>query len=475
MADQPLLQPYVIIDGVKASMTKQDMLAGLPTVKDGLQFDWGRDKIVDQPDSPPVSFVIRQRIGLSDQSIFDACTTGKQVQIWASGSDEYALPDRLVWAGEISTAMVQPTDPYALEAQVTCVDASVTLGNITIGDEQWPEEAAYDRFQRMLTAAGLRTNTLRPDGADWWTLTADMDEMIRSPRVAFRDINPQTALSLFQELAESLGAVAWITADASGRYMWLEDPKQRKGLRQFTIDAGTGQVSIGQLSLDLGGVNEWPAVDIIPGDPIWTRDPSQSINLVDINWLQAAGVDDQGVPQYTDKKVEIADSTVAGGIRSLTKDTQLVNDADARRLAAHWMAQTQTGNWTISGLRLDSGQLVRRADAATRLVQAMDLLDCKTRIGCRITVTGLPTYAPSETQQSYYVDGGSYAWADNRWQLQLTAFPNAIGGGAKFNQFPPGTKITDFAGLKGRDVWGAAAPNLVAMTVPFSIPTRVVG
>lgn len=478
MADQPLLQPYVIIDGVKASMVKADMLAGLPTVTDGLQFDWGRDTIANQPDPQSVSFTLRQRLGLSGQSIFDACKTGRTVQIWATGSTEYGVADRLVWAGEISTAKVQPTDPYALEAQVTCIDASVVLGNITIGgDAPWPEESAYARFQRIVSEAGLRVSTLRPASVDaWWTLTANMDPTIRQPLVAYREANPDTALSLFQALADTLGAVAWITADVSGRYLWLEDPTRRQGLRQFKTDPITHKVTIGQLPLTVAGVNVWAASDIAPADPLWAQDPSQSVNLVDINWQQPDGVDDQGIPQYIAETMEISDSTVKSGIRSMSKDTDLVDDADVRMLAAHWLAQGQTADWVVSGLRVDTGRLLRHPleDIPSRVAKTADLLDCKTRIGYRITVTGLPSWSPSGTEQSFYIEGGSYTWSAGRWQLQLTASSNALGGGAKFNSFPPGTKMTDFAGLKGSDMWGVAAPNLVPAAIGASLPMRIV-
>lgn len=470
-------EPYVMIDGVRAPMHKQDVLAGQPTIMDGLSFPWGRNTIVDQPDASSASFTIRQRTGFDGvPSLFTYCHAGATVQIWATGVPALGVPDRLVWAGEIATAKIQPTDPYAIEAAITCVDPSATLGNIDIGDEDWPEETAYARFQRMLSAAGVKIRDLRPTaipGPDWrWNLTGDMDETIQNPRIAYRPANPQPALGLIQDLAKSVGGIAWVTADDLGPSIWLEDPTQRKGLRQFMIDPTTGQVTVGQLSLDLGGVNEWKRSEIVPADPAWTQDPSQSINVINVAWQQRTGTDDAGNPAYMDATIAVADSDSDKGIRAFDVPTDLVDDADARRLAIHWMGQAQTGDWIVDGLAVDATRVTRAAIVAEQFIRVLDLLDVRTRIGQRITVTELPDWAPTGPQQSYYIEGGNYTWS-GRWQLQLTASANAIGGGARFSDFPPGVKVSDFTGLKGRDAWGAAPPNLSAPVVPFTIPVMI--
>lgn len=469
-----------MIDGVRAPMYKRDVVTGQPTIMDGLQIPWGRNTIVDQPDSKSPTFTIRQRTGFEGTpSLFDTCHSGATVQIFATGVPALEVPDRLMWAGEIATARIRPTDPYAIEAAVTCVDAFATLGNIDIGDEPWPEESAFQRYQRILSAAGIKIRDLRPiaePGPDWrWNLTGDMDDTIKAPQVAFRDVDSQPALGLIQDLAKSVGGIAWVTADTSGQSIWIEDPTQRKGLRQFVIDATTHQVSIGQLSLDLAGVNEWRRSEIAPADPEWVQDPSQSVNLINAIWLSANGVNDQGNPTYAQHKVVVADSDSNKGIRAFDINTALVDDADARRLAARWLAQSRTANWIVDGLALDSAKVTKKAVQADQFARVMDLLDVRTRIGYRITVTELPAWSPSGPQQSYYIEGGTYSWAGNRWQMDLTASANAIGGGAAFNQFPPGVLIKDFEGLKGRDVWGVAPPNLHAASVPFAIPVLLSG
>lgn len=489
------IQPRVLIDGEEVAPDEGGADSALATGHpyldpDSVTFTWGRQSITDQPDQGTASFTIYQQTVGQDgnpfgsapftvASLFLTLHTGSVVQI--RSLDTTTGRDVLMWAGEITEVDIQPVTPFRLSAAVSCTDASTILGNIDIGDDPWPQESAFDRYQHILDAAGLKIRDLRPTSEpspDWrWNLTGDMDDTIKDQVVAFRDVDSQPPLDLIQQLAVSVGGIAWITADDDGPSIWIEDPTQRKGLRQFVIDPDTGKITIGQLSLDLADVNRWTADDIVPHDVAWKQDPTQSINVVDVNWQQNDGLNDQGNPQYNSVTIQVADSDSNKGIRMLGPiDTQLVADADARRLATLWLAQAQAADWIMSGLAIDTDLLNRPAtviDQADRLSRVMDLLDIRVRIGYRVTVTELPTWAPGGIEQSYYIEGGTYSWSSSRWQLQLIASSNAIGGGATFNQFPTGTKIKDFAGLRGRDMWGAAAPGLSAAIVPFAIPVMI--
>jgi hypothetical protein len=455
----------VSIDGVDAYDEDADLVAGHPTLLDGLTLAWGRQSIVDQADTATASFTVRQRItGDSGQvTLFDAIHVGSLVQIWSAEST--TAREVLVWAGEVANGDISEVGVNQLQGNVQCVDSSASLQNITVGDEPWPEESAYDRFQRILSAAGLRIHTLRPTG--WmWTVTGDIDETLRDYQVAFRDVDAQSPWDLIKGLAETVGGTAWVTADSSGPFVWIEDPASRRGLRQFFINPTTDQVTIGQVALDFVGVDEWDADDVIPSSAVWTQDPSQSINLIDVNWQRPAGVNDQGNPAYTPVVLEQYDSTSDKGIRAFQIDTDLIWMSDASQMAYRWLLQVHSGDWLVSGFAIDTAAVLgRTADPVTladRLIRLMDLLDVQLRIGYRLTVTSMPSWSPAGSEQSFYIEGGTYTWGQGRWRLELIGSSNATGGGATFRDFE-GTNVTfaDFSptSLAFIDIAGVAAPG----------------
>lgn len=468
----------VLIDGVECYAGDVDSKSkawdqGQPVALEPLSFTWGRNSIVDQPEASTCTFGLHQHItGDPDQvTLFGFVKAGAVIQVRSTAADTGR--DVIVWAGSITTADVTQTGDLELEAAITATDPSTIIGNVDVGDEPWPKEDAVDRFNHITAAAGVKTAPFVPGGGWSWQLAGTIDPTIQTPQIAARDVDAQPPLGLLQDLAKSVGGVAWITADESGPVVWIEDPTQRKGLKQFQIDPTTGHVTIGQLSPELRDVNVIPAADIIRDPVTWTQDPTQAIKIVQVNWQQP-GIDQDGNPTVN-TRVAQAYETGASTPAVLTVDTELAAEGDANLLAFHWLAISATGTWLISGMSIDTACLNRPlpgADDAARLDRIMDLLDVRIRIGYRITVTNLPAWNPGGGIQSYHVEGGTYTWSAGRWQLEITASSNAIGGGAKFNEFPPGVKISDFSGLKGRDAWGVAPPSLSAAIFPFTFPVR---
>lgn len=463
------IEPRVIIDGVEIKPeqggTDSYLFTGVPILLPGtVTFTWGRDAITDQPQQSTASFTIEQMItGSPGQvTLFTSLHTGSVVQVWSS--EQVTDRDVLMWAGEITELEVTPANANKLTAAVSCTDASTIIGNIDVGDEPWPEETAYVRFQHILDAAGLRLHSLQPAGdTGWrWQLTGVMDDSLHGLQVAFRDVDKQPPLDLIQQLAATVGGIAWITADSTGPYIWIEDPTQRQGLRQFIVNAVTKQITIGQVVLDFSGVNQWDADDVVPRSSTWVQDPTQSVNVIDLTWQQPAGLNDQGNPAYSQATIEQVDSTSDKGVRAFSVDTELVRRADASQLAYHWLFWTHSADWLMSGLAIDTSLLTRQPDDASlvdRVSQVMDLLDVRNRIGYRLTITGLPDWAPAGSEQSYYIEGGTYSWTGGRWQLSLIATPNAIGGGATVRDLPD-SKFSDFdASLRFIDIAGVAGPG----------------
>lgn len=469
----------LLVDGVEVAAGGTDAYnTGVPIVLEGIAIPWGRANVVDQPDASFFPFTVHQHLtgDPAQVTLFQFLHSGSIVEIRSTVMDTVAgtSSDVLVWVGEITKAdIVQPTG-RALEASVTVTDPSAALANMTVGDVPWPQESAYARFQHILDAAGLQLRDRVTEGPWSWTLTGDMDPSIQSIMVAYRDVDAQKPLDLIQQLAQTVGGVAWITADETGPYIWIEDPTQRQGLKQFVIDPTTKHITIGQLDPTLANVNPWPAADIIRDPLTWTEDPTTAIKSVTVNWKLPA-LDDNGLPTSVDQSLVEVDRSKKS-VSTMEVDTDLVIDADARLLASHWLAQSRTADWVVSSLSIESGMMNRPVDGyadADRLAQFVVLLDIRQRIGRRLTVNGIPTYVPPGPIQSFYVEGGTYTFTAGRWQMDLNASSNAIGGGSKLSDFPAGTKFSDFAGLTWLDVWGVAPPNLSDSVIPFSIPFQI--
>jgi hypothetical protein len=476
----------VLVDDVEAYGGYDDLGAGRPTVLDGLSFTWGRDSIVDQPEAGSATLTIRQQIAFDttpETSLFDVIHAGATIQIRAAGGGR----DVLCWVGEITTVDVQQVSDFAIQANGSCVDVSALLSNITIGADPWPQQTAYDRFQAILTAAGLRLRDLHTTPDHWsWDITGQMDPTIQALQIARRDVDAQPPLDLIKALATSVGGVLWVTADDAGPYLWIEDPTQREGLKQFVIDPTTKIITIADVAFtDPDNPDLWSGADIIRDPVTWTQDPAQSITSVTVSWIQNLlnadreqnSTDDLGNPTnqiladetWTTNEMTVTrddtDSIARFGVRSLSIDTELATMVDADRLAFNWLAQSRTSDWIVSGLSIDSAMLSRPTPGLTdqhRFDTIMDLLDVRTRIGYRLSIQDLPAWSPVGSRQSYYTEGGTYTWEGGRFKFDLTGSANAIGGGAIYEEFPPEPTWEDFdPSITWFDCYGVAAPEPV--------------
>lgn len=443
----------VSIDGLDAYAGGDDSWElGTPTVLDGLTFGWGRDSIVDQPDSGTCPFTLHQHLtGDPGQvTLFDRVRAGAVVKIYSAADGAEVLS----WSGKITSANVTQVNDNALAAGVTATDWVAPLSKRTIGADPWPEQSAGSRFNAIIAA------TRKLGGLS--TLAASMDDSLKDRRVAFRDVDKQPPMDLLRNLAQTVGGIAWVTATGTGPSVWIEDPTARQGLRQFVIAPGP-EVSIGQVDLGLEGYNEWRAADVVRDPLTWTQDPAQAVNTVEINWMRPAGRNEQRNPAYNEATTTQSDGSTDP--QPLTIDTELVSSSDATLLATRWMLNVHSADWLLAGLSIDTAALGRPLPGtsdAGRLAEVMALLDIRRRIGRRLTITGMPDWSPVGPVQSFYIEGGTYTWTAGRWQLELTATSNAIGGAATFRDFA-GTGVTfaDFrpTSLRVIDIAGVAGPG----------------
>lgn len=460
--------PYetrVVIDGLEAYLGGPESITGRPTILEPLQFPWGRESNVDQPDVGTCSFTIRQELRQVDEPtpMLDIIGEDSSVEVWVDVLDvsdptvprdgKPVLDSLLVWAGSVVTADAGAAGDYAVEVQVTATEPAASLADETIGDQPWPVQSAGTRVARIAELAQTDTAPIT------------VDPTLAGVRLTARDVDAQNVLPLLQDVAQSVGGVLWSAADPdAGAYLWLEDPSNRASLRQFLNDATSGLVTI---------TNNVPASSLVTAadllrDPVrWRKDKTQAINSVDVTWQQQ-GIDDNGLPTAT-ARTETITQPGAKIIRKLSIETELVEQVDAVSLASHVFALSgSTGGWSASGLTIDTTALEFDLDEfewGDRLAVINLLLDGRARLGRPLTLIDLPGWTPGGSQASVYVEGGTYSLASGRWTLELNV-SSATGQGrsATFADFAgTGVRVRDFdPSIKIRDAWGVSGPDAVS-------------
>lgn len=388
-----------------------------------------------------------QRVGVSTVSMLQADASVRTV---------------LIWAGEVTSAVLQPAGDHAVTAAITASDLSSVLANVNVGDEPWPVQTVADRAATIMALIPTSPPLI-------------IDPDLQTTLVSYRDVDKQPPLGLLQDLAATAGGVLWITAHATqGAYLWMEDPRRRDAVRQFAID-DEGAVYITDGTDVLDGVAALSAQDVLRDPITWTQSVAQVITQASVGWLeQIAG--GEGEQDSTEDHTEVVQDTAERidrfGIRDLSVGTELTTAADAEALAARLLAASEGAGWIVTGMQLDTILLrhdIDTVDYATRLTVALDLLDATIRIGYAFTLIDLPEWTPEGAVRSMYVEGGTYTWADHRWQLEMTATPSpGQGVSATWDDFA-GTGVTwdDFRinRIKWLDAYGTAGPTVEAERV----------
>lgn len=454
----------VVVDGVQAPCLAADLAAGLPTVLDGLEFSWGRSSTVDQPDIGSAQFIIREQLVGTVTPMLDVIKVGKTIQVWIDVTypDASVIP-YMVWAGVVTTLSGQQVADRAIEIAVTASDSLSLLSDDTVGDEPWGVQTASYRIGQILGLTRVWDPT-PPAPAPYpdtsVIVSYSVDSTISDWRLTRLDVDAQPALGLIQNIAQSIGGVLWVLTNGNGVSLWIEDPSNRETVKQFVIDPDTGEVTIADTT---GDSRELPACDVLRG-VTWGQDKEQEINSVDVGWkLQVENTD--GTLTTADRTVTVTEPD-ALIVRKLSVGTDLMDEIDARLLAARLIATSQaTDEWTATGFTVDTRILEFDIDEAPyghRLDTVVMLLDSTMRAGLGLTVSGTPVWAPGGESAPIFVEGGRYALDDGKWSLQLEV-SSATGQGrsATFADFAgTGVRVMDFnRSITIADARGVAGPG----------------
>lgn len=308
----------------------------------------------------------------------------------------------LVFAGRIvALSSSWPDGELSPVVEVSCVDFTADLENRQIGDEPWPVESVGARFDRVLELAG-------------GDVSADLDADLAAFLVTWRDVDAQAVTGLLVQLAESVDGVLWSATHATtGPYFQLEDPAKREPL--YVLDEAGGVVVIVPNPGE-GSLVRLSACDVLRDAVTWTQDVQDLITRAVVTWLEQ-GVNDEGEPTATERTVQRIDAALEAsyGSRRLSLSSQLQAAADADAVALRLLARTSELDWRAAGLAIDDADLNGEADA----VMLLTLLDGTSRNGAPLQVIDLPGWAPAQ-DVGVNLEGGSYAFDDGRWVLDLT-------------------------------------------------------
>jgi hypothetical protein len=319
-----------------------------------------------------------------------------------------------VFVGRITDlAAAWDEDAGAPVVKVTAMDLIADLENRYVGDEPWPAEPISARASRVLGLAGLPVPI---------TVAPSLGRLV----VSWKDADRAAAFGLIGGLATSADGVLWPAAHAStGSYLVLEDTAARVALRTLTLTGGTIKVVVGTTP---GAVNL--SACALLRDPVsWEQSAADVLTRASVTWKEQGTDTDTGKPTATDRTTTVIDTTLEPtyGTRAASISTELTAGPDATEVAARVLARASTAAWRATGVTLDDAWTTDTvpADVGTLL----DLLDGTRRIGAPILLAGLPgEWTPINGTVPVYLEGGTYAFSDGAWVLDLTV-SNATGQG----------------------------------------------
>jgi hypothetical protein len=356
----------------------------------------------------------------------------------------------LTFSGAVSDIRMEP---YGAESAVTvkvaAADIGADLGNRVIGDAPWVVQTLGTRADRICQLAGITTSPrIRID--------APLDAL----QVSYRDVDAQPSYQLLQDLAQTGGGVLWAaTHRTTGPFLYIENPANRVSVRELTLSGGV--IVIAGTTED--GVVVISACDIREDGVAWLQDTGDVSTVVAVTWL-LQGVGDDGQPETTEQTVTVTDLDAVAiyGTRRLSVSTELINAPDATELADRFLAQSRGVGWRLEGLTFDTGAMndvIPSVDDGTRQDGFLTLLDGTSRMGAALTLVDMPGYAPRGSVSSAYLEGGTYAFRDGFWALELRTTPAvAQGTGATWAELDAAWTWAQWSpSIEWVDLFGVAA------------------
>jgi len=284
-------------------------------------------------------------------------------------------------------------------ATITAAEYPAEMANIRIGSKPWPRETARERIERIISEAGIK-------------ITAITDSAPGALTLAPLDVDRREPWALLQDIAHSTGAILWPATHAvTGDYVRLEDLDQRKALYALNVPP-SGQVTIDPAADHAMSI---PAAVVQRSGITIKRDTTDIATTVEVRWKETT-TDQQGEQTLTDRVVNESDPQrlAAYGYRSMSVQTDLTNEQDARRLAARTLDRTTPGGWQIPAATWDTDY------PGTDPLNVIAALDSTRRIGLPLMLTGVASWVPGAPNIPVYLDGGTCTFDQGRWLLAMT-------------------------------------------------------
>lgn len=277
----------------------------------------------------------------------------------------------------ISYRKLRAGRPPQAVLDVTAVGPKARAGQTLIGDTPWYQETVAqrkDRIEQLGAAAGWPGLYLPPLAA--WTGGLSPDDA--ATVVSARDVDRQSALTLYEQLAGDVGAEVFESLRYEGRIMWAG------------IEWRSGRTAIATLR-----------PEEVAATATWTQDLSGLVNKMSVEYGPAGARatvtvrDEASIAQF--------------GEYATSRSTQLVAYAPAQRLAALTVGRNSVPAWAITRLDVDLLDLALPKAKARKLLRA--------EVGDLVELQGLPTSAPGN--RWFYIEGAEMTAGVHDWHLTL--------------------------------------------------------
>ena len=317
--------------------------------------------------------------------------------------------------------------------QINAVGPVAALGTTYSQTEDWPEETAGARADRILGQRQVGVGN---------SITQSVVNVDTSQTVLARPLDPENTITLLQELCDSVGAAVF--DDTAGRIQFQAHANRLNPWAAIIWQRATGTwATQGSATWDdatYDDISYAAPVQLAYGSVVWEPYWQQSLGSV-VNDVTVT----YGSPAATETSTE-APSVTAYGSRHAGVTTILSNAGDASDRAAKITATQAYPKWSLASAEIDMTGTLASDPALHEDILAL-------RIGDRVSLKDLPDPSPLYTVEAV-VEGYSETYTpDHHYLTFALSDPIASGLTATWASMPVGkTWATVTTGVRFVDV-----------------------